>query len=478
MTKKSMIFVLVLLLAGYTFAKVTGTYKMESEPNQGLAGNGITDIAPGANALWLGTGYGLSRTTDNGETFESFGPAQGIGRYSVSALWVSGDTIIVATAGDTLIESLDSYEDYGTGISISVDGGDSWDLLPQPPQDYTPVNNLSYDIAVHDGNIFLASFGGGLVKGSNFGESWEITTPDSFVFNPGGRLNHRVFSVLNASGVLWVGTAEGVNKSTDGGENWVNFNATNQDQPISGNWVIALAQQKIDDKELIWVCSNKAEGSDERYGVSVTENGGLTWKTTLLDIWATNFAFDGETVYVSTREGLFKSTDFGDTWYKFPDITDTITGDKVFTEQIYSVYADNGVLWVGTSDGLARTSDNGYTWDVNRAYVPSGKGDVPRTYAYPNPFSPTRYNLLDNDGHVRLQYNTKSAGNVTIRIFDFAMDLVTTIVENKYVADKGDYNEMWTGRNDYGDSVANGVYFYSVEIENDGTYWGKIMVVN
>ena len=78
---------------------------------------------------------------------------------------------------------------------------------------------------------------------------------------------------------------------------------------------------------------------------------------------------------------------------------------------------------------------------------------------------------------MRLQYNTKTTTTVTIKIYDFALDLVTTLVDGKERS-MGDFSDVWNGKNEEGEMVANGVYFYSVEIDGDGTYWGKIMVLN
>ena len=473
------LFIFVSLWMAAASAATIQSYHLAQEgvpPKPGLAGNGITDIQASEGVIWFGTGHGLSRTTDFGETFESFGTHHGMARGSVSALWVSGDTIWVASAGDTLTKVSDSYLTMGTGLSVSIDGGATWQKFPQPGT--TPVQNVTYDIALLDGVVWITSFGGGLQKSEDWGETWVQVPPDSFVFDPGGRLNHRAFAVIAADGELWVGTAGGINKSSDGGKSWTNFNATNQEHPISGNFIVALGHQKTEKKNIIWAATWKAEGEDEFYAVSRTENGGLTWQTVLEGEKAHNFAFDDSIVYVATDNGLFKSPDYGESWYLFPKITDTVTGTRVLTRETYSAYADNGVLWIGTADGLARTRDNGYTWDVFRAFVATGQGGAPRTYAYPNPFSPLRHNLLDDEGFVRIQYNTLAPTKVTIKIFDFAMDLVTTLVEGKSMPGPGDFSEVWNGRNDYGDPVANGVYFYSVELDGDGTYWGKIMIVN
>ena len=476
---KNLFLTLILIILGCSVltAKPVQTFSTEqTTTTPGLAGNGVTDIVSSNGILWFGTGHGLSRTLDNGLSFETFEPSDGIGQGSISAIWVSGDTIWVATASDTLTQTSDDYLPYGTGLSVSTNGGTTWEHFDQPGT--TPIQNLSYDITVLDNIVWIASFGGGIQRSDDWGQTWQVAQPDTFLFDPGTKYNHRGFSVINADGELWVGTAGGVNKSTDNGNTWVNFNHNNQIDPISGDFVVALSFQKWQDKNIIWAATWETDKDNGFYAVSKSENGGQSWKTTLEGIKAHNFAIDDSVVYVASETGLYKSIDFGQTWYLFSSIEDYQTGEKVLTEDIFSAYAQNGILWAGTADGLARTSDNGFTWDITRAFRATGQGNEPRTYAYPNPFSPLRHNTIGDDGFVRFQYNTTRAANVTIKVFDFAMDLVKTIVENTSKSGPGDYTELWDGRNEFGDSVANGVYFYSVDIDGDGTYWGKVMIVN
>ncbi|MBN1465041.1 hypothetical protein JXA02_04720 [candidate division KSB1 bacterium] len=466
-----------LLLAGQAHAKTVGTYKFNSgEPAAGPIGNGVTDLKPGHDGLWIGTGEGLGRYDHASASFASYAKAENLARGSISAIWAEGDDIWIAAAEDSFVASVGESLPFGTGFSHSRDNGATWSHYPQPGP--TPIQNLCYDITVVDGIVWAASFGGGLLKSADGGATWQQTAPDSFVFEPNSHLNHRAFSTLNADGILWVGTAGGINKSADNGESWINFNHTNQQNPISGNFVVALANQRADARDIIWAATWKAEDLQEEYGVSKTENGGLTWTTHLLGIRAQNIATDGPTVYVATLEGLYKSPDYGDTWYKFPAIADKKSGENIYTVEHYSVYAEMNTVWAGTADGLARTSDNGYTWDVFRAFKSTAGQGEPRTYAYPNPFSPKRHNELGGDGHVRLQYNTRNDTYVTVKVYDFAMDLVATLCENKFRPGPADLNEVWNGKNDYGDEVANGVYFYSIAIEGDGTHWGKILIVN
>lgn len=476
--KKGLMIVFIQWMVGFGMAQVVTSFHLGDapEPLPGLIGNGITDIKSSSSALWFGTGHGLSRYDGTTQALTSYDARHGLGHGSISALYVHGDTIIVATATDTVTKIQAEPFPKGTGISLSFDGGRNWRHYPQPGP--TPIQNVTYDIEVSNGVIWITSWGGGVRKSTDWGKTWLEAPPDSFNLDPLGKLNHRGFSAIVADGNLYIGTANGINKSSDGGKTWKNFNHTNQAQPISGNFVVALAHQKWADKSIIWAATWKAEDESEYYAVSYSLDGGMSWTTTLHDERPHNFAFQDSIVYVATDNGLYKSIDFGKSWYLFPPASNTITGERVYSLETYAAGWFQGYLWVGTADGLARTKDNGYSWDIFRAFQPTGQMGNPRTYAYPNPFSPMRHNQLGGDGHVRLQYNTLQSTYVTIKVYDFSLNLVATVVKNKYRAGAGDYAEVWNGRNDYGDMVANGVYFYSVTLDGDGTYWGKVMVVN
>ena len=468
----------LLLFGSVCLAQTIHSFRLDiaAETSPGLAGNGITDIRAGNNTLWLGTGHGLSRTRDGGQSFDSFTTESGIGKGSISGLWVSGDTIWVATASDSFLTTFSETSDIGTGLSLSEDGGQSWTHYPQPGP--TPVKNLTYDIAVFRNTIWIVSWGGGIRKSSDWGETWEAVAPDTFVFNVDKHLNHRGFSAVATDDAIWIGTAGGINKSKDNGETWISFTHNNQQNPISGNFVVALDYQRTETKNILWAATWKAEDEDEYYAVSCSRDGGQNWQTMLEGEKAHNFAFDDSVVYVATDNGLFKSIDSGQNWYVLPDMIDKESGERLYTTEIYSAYAQNGDLWVGSADGLARTSTNGYSWTISRAFRHTGEAGEVRTYAYPNPFSPFRHNQLGGDGHVRIQYDAKGFTTVTIKIYDFAMDLVTTLVDQQTVLSAGDYTAVWSGKNDYGDMVSNGVYFYRVELDGDGVYWGKIIVMN
>ena len=89
---------------------------------------------------------------------------------------------------------------------------------------------------------------------------------------------------------------------------------------------------------------------------------------------------------------------------------------------------------------------------------------------------PPDYSRVDGDGHVRFRYSNPENDNSSIDIFDFAMDRVIQL-DNSHLVNNNESEIIWNGRNDYGDQVANGVYFCRLSI--DGMYyWTKLAVVN
>lgn len=99
-----------------------------------------------------------------------------------------------------------------------------------------------------------------------------------------------------------------------------------------------------------------------------------------------------------------------------------------------------------------------------------GKLSNKNIYAYPNPFNPERE-------PVNIRYSLSKDANVTIKIYDASGELVTTLIEEQPKEKTIEYSESWDGRNDHGDIVANGVYFYVITTTGDEKAAGKIAVL-
>jgi hypothetical protein len=460
-----------------------------------IASGGINDLICRDDRVWAAHGDGLSLTSDGGSSWKNFGRNNGLGKGGVSAFAVLDGVIWAATGYDTLTADAGNLP-AGGGVGYSTDGGGTWHWTSQPKDSrtetrYNPttthIQNITYDLALvpaaADTTVWIASFGGGLRKSADRGKTWEVVTVDGAPFNPSKILSHRAFSVFYDGEALWAGTAGGVHKSMDNGRTLTTFSHRNQTRGISGNFVVAIAKQKTGGRDIVWAATvettSESGDSTEFRAVSKSEDGGLTWSACLKGAFPHNFAFDDSAVYVAADSGLYKSLDYGETWSVFPSIRDRETDEPVYAVEANCAAVGAGhVLWDGTSDGVARTDDDGNTWRVFRAFQTPGQPGQPATYAYPNPFSPFRDNLAGDDGHVRFQYRTLRPARVTVRVYDFGMNLVRNVTADRERPVPGDYCEAWDGRNDFGEMAANGVYFYRIDVTGEGTVWGKVIVMN
>ena len=489
--------IFLMMFSQFVMSQVSTHFQMTiGNPNRnGLVGNGITDLCWHNGQIYVGTGYGLSYSRDLGETWQNFTPAEYGGKGGISALAVADDgTVWIATGYDTLVQE-DQSLSAGGGLRYRHPDSSNWVYIPQPKDARTDtmegmrpttthVQNITYDIAILDNQLWIASFGGGIRRSLDKGQTWEVITTDGLPFSALDYLNHRGFSVLAENGNIWVGTANGISKSTDGGQTWERFSVGINQIPveggISGNWVIALAHNPWDNS--IWAVT-LTTGGQEFNSISRTKNGGQSWDNLLKDelqdgTFARNIAFFDSAIYIATEKGMFKSVDDGATWYKFPVIEDKISGERLLTDDFYSVATSPSHppwhrLWMGSADGLATSDDNGYSWVIYRSFVSTRTRTKPAVYAYPNPFSPERETVL------RFQFDISRAGLVKIDIYNFAMEKVISLqaYQVEPVNNSFDRSATWDGRDNNGRMVDNGVYFFRAEVEKEVT-WGKIVVIN
>lgn len=475
--------------------------------------NSITDVAIQGDTIWLGTGKGLSRSTDGGRTWKNYFGTPEFGEEDVSAIAVRGKEVWIATAHS--VQKDDQSLPEGSGLRYSSDGGDTWRVIPQPLDTKnidtlfynsksfiralgitTAINNITYDIAISDSAVWICSFAGMARKSIDKGATWEriilppdnltsISPNDSLVFDlsPSGgalelqnNLNHRAFSVFAENdSTIWIGSAGGINKTTNRGISWIKFSKQTQINPISGNFVVAIGRQKTISKNIIWAATVNANDPTEKRGVSYTEDGGITWKQTLLGEFAHNFGFKNDVVYVPTDNGIFRSQDFGASWIQTGTIYDKNSRQRYTQSKFYAAASNGDTVWFGGADGVVKTTDNtnsyfGSNWTILHASQPLSS--PVSSYAYPNPFAP-------DDEIVRVHYATgkSSTAKVTVRIFDFGMNLVRTVVQNAQREATREHDEIWDGRGDNNTFVSNGVYFYQIVVDNDEPRWGKILVI-
>ena len=505
----------------YGIAQVANSFQISSLQSDPLPqSNSIDKIVPRGDTIWVGGGRGLSYTLDAGRTWKKYSTAETFDNKSISAIASRGNLLWVASAYSVNHDN----QDYptGGGLHYSTDRGSTWTFVPQPVDTgkvdtvvygrnkipalaiTVPEQNVTYDIALTPNTVWTANWAGMLRTSTDQGKSWRlvvlppddlnhISPTDSLHFSMSpvekyfkddalynkdtlhASLNYSVFSICATDdSTLYVGTANGINKSTDGGISWRKFNHQNQLTPISGNFVVGITEQRWGTKRFIWAATINAVGPQEQRGVSYSSDGGETWGTALLGEFAHNIAVRDSIVYVAADGGLYRSSDFGQSWIRSGTIIDPTNLQRFASSRVTATAAKGDTVWVGGDEGLAYTIDSpaqpfGSSWRIFRAYQPVQS--TGNTYSYPLPFSPAAE-------VVRIHFSTSgSTSPVTIRIFDFSMAPVKTLLRSAMRSGSSEHDEIWDGRDDIGRRVANGVYFYRVEIGNNDPQWGKIFVL-
>ena len=163
----------------------------------------------------------------------------------------------------------------------------------------------------------------------------------------GGNHNHKGFSVFVVNDTIWVGTANGINKGIINSDciNWVqHINSESNVEKISGNWVVGFHNQKInEDFERFWAITWAGASSNEKHGLSYTDDGGITWTITspskIFDKVYNLYSFQGK-IWAASESGLYISED-AKHWEKYSDQKiDSITGEKIFSESVLASVCD------------------------------------------------------------------------------------------------------------------------------------------
>mgnify|MGYP006278514593 CR=1 FL=1 len=426
----------------------------------------------------------------------------------------AGGFLVSTDGGETFVRQPDQL-DEPSDTTVTY-GGASLPAVPVVQEANSAPQDLS--LGANADTAWVAGNQSGLRRTTDQGESWSRVvlppdtlrsiTPDStynFLVGPPqddgrGSRNHVVFSTLvDETGTLWAGTAAGVNRSrpqdvqSDGERSWQRFEAGQAPERLTGNTVVALAEQpRAGARNPVWMATwaNAAPPAGQRFGVTVTRDGGDTFRKVLVGERVFDLAARETRVFAAGQQGLLVSGDQGQTWRTIRDFRlkgETSTLPPNITTR--SVAVTPSALWVGTTDGLLRLDRSQEArllpetagapaprWTLLRAQVPvnpspeQASEQVPdvETYAYPNPFVPSRDQLL------RIAYELETASTVTVTIYDFGMNKVWSTSERK---PQGQQETTWNGTDDRGLRVPTGTYFYTVDL-GDQTVRGKILLTN
>ncbi len=244
---------------------------------------------------------------------------------------------------------------------------------------------------------------------------------------------------------------------------------------LPGNHVVALGINKRGSVKSAWAACRPVD-LGQALAVAYTVDDGATWHTAPItgpsgdiSVEAWDFAFSGDTVYVATSFGLYRSTGDYSRWTMLSGFKD-LQNQTFYQDSapFYAVDVVNGTLWAGGSDGTIRSLVGG-GWQVFRSQL-----DPDDYYAYPSPFSPTASTRRGTTIHFKPASDTR----VSVKIYDFNLDLVKTVATD--LPRRGGVESddiVWDGTNGDGKIVANGVYFFRIEFDNGKDLWGKVVMI-
>jgi hypothetical protein len=471
-------------------------YSLELGQDTVLAGLGYTNTDAEGSPQ---TAFGYYFSVDGGESW----------RFEPDVL--DPDPPAKCFSDDPDYEQPSNLEDYDPDCDIQFTyGGNIYNRI----RFTVPEQSPPYEVDFKGDVVYSANFASGLIRSTDFGQTWErvilppdnVTemTPDndyrwnSTISLTGGRsaainrydptdnfgFNLRVFGVyIDSQNRVWVGTGNGVNVSENAlsaptdSISWSHISFDGSKDGLIGNWVIEIKEEPTTGK--VWMTNRIIESGVENQGIVYTDDGGQTFTQMLIGERINDIGFKDGFVFATGENGLFISSNGGDTWIKSPQIKSPNTFIKS-SAVFYSATSTNDRVWVSSDDGIAshecctagQSFDN---WEITRVNFPLKGGNAfdegrnVNTYAYPNPFSATVHEL------VRIKFEVKNQGNVKIRIFDFGMNLVREVENDSFPP--GTYEAVWDGLDGKGRKVANGPYIYVIE-NGSKQINGKILVVD
>ncbi len=394
--------------------------------------------------------------------------------------WEEEDEGVIDTIFEWAVATAPFEGEGGRAILLSQDFGQTWTI--------TFVGDEVNDIIYTEDDIWLASEVG-LRRYNRSNQTWipvEVSNTDE---------EREIDTTLTAllfddiDSLFWVGSENGLASSPNALPGFWTIDTVNLDQTtfdhniratsgdedgLSGNFAVSVEVQYYDGDRYVWVAGNSTGLTGETNGINLSTDNGRTWDVVLTGINAWNFAFDGAVVYAATSAGLLRTSDFGESWDTL-QLVDAGTGSEIYEgTEFFGVGLAEDVIWAASNDGMAKSTDGGNSWSVYRTFedVPEDAGAS--AYASPVPSSP----FVSPGGRVKFHYKFEQSGSITIKVYDFAMDLVATPVDGEQreggVQHDGD---TWDMRNDNGDIVATGPYYFKVENSSGEEAWGKIMVI-
>ncbi len=271
------------------------------------------------------------------------GPGTLVGSNDLG-LWRLGPADTWRRLDDGFFETTNITEFLGRGDSLyaggmvalleSADEGRTWDKVEGLPP---VISDLVIDPT--EPRRWIAATGAGLHRSEDGGQSWETISPPWTVWDLAFGLGGRLY-VARTAGVVWADDLSPATirwQATDGLEDVLFFRVsphpTGPDILLGGTWG-----------------NNLGISYDGGQTMESIHNGLET--LSVLDVW--QHPIEGQ-LTVATIEGLYRTDDLGQSWFKLPG--------ALKRQTVYALWqTDDGAIWAGAANGLWVSRDYGVEW--------------------------------------------------------------------------------------------------------------------
>ena len=243
---------------------------------------------------------------------------------------------------------------------------------------------------------------------------------------------------------------------------WVRFTKSDVGVPDLLVWSLAP-----DSHGGLWISSghpNQGDGhglvrfDGSEWSVFDTRNSGLP------DDWVRSLAVDREgNLWIGTGHGLARFD--GEDW----EVYDRDDFDLQVDWVVSLAFDAHANLWIGTWQGLVVYREGGVILPGTITSVAGAQGPpVPTAsslhQSFPNPFN----------SNAVIRYSLPTSEEVRLVVYNLAGQSVTTLVHGRREA--GPHTVRWDGRDDRGERLATGVYFYRLET-NQRAHTRKLLLL-
>ncbi len=279
----------------------------------------------------------------------------------------------------------------GEGLLRSRDGGESWENAAKSTEPKTSFPREILDLSFHPSIpdiLFIGSKGAGLWKSADGGNSWRRVQDRARVLDPRADVYRVAMSSLQPK-IIYLAVFQNnrgrVLRSEDAGESFreIYFVTANR---------FGVFDLHLDPQDANHVIIATGQG-----GVLETRNGGRTWRvkrwfSEALTRLLVNPFFSGEMFVTTSGENIFKTFDGGENWAdlneglqeaarardEMPErmsLRPTLNPFSVgtFGRTLEALVVDPNIfttLYIGSRDGLLRSTNGGFSWTRLDVLIP------------------------------------------------------------------------------------------------------------